>query len=558
MNILYYLLGRFFQEEWLATLSLVVLGLVLTLISTNFVSSITAEIIQTVQESKFPSAIEKYHRYVIISMLFLALLYVYKYFQNKLLTKLTQWLKHELLKIILVANNENIQNVNFIEFITPITRIPVSCYILLYDVVSVIIPTVTFLVGISMYFVYKNAELGAFFVAANAGLFAYLYYFWDDMCSEKDKLEVKINENEKMIVDILNNIDKVIYRGQVQHELTVFESKTANVIAMGMNFLTFSTNHIMFMNLLLTLIVFFVLWKLIQLKRAKTIDATLFITLFTILINYRDRISGLIGNISDYLEFVGKLNYILDQFDLMLGQKGDLVKLLNRSYDASVGDAVTFSSIRFEDVSFRYDDQHPFVFEHLDLDIVTDNKIIGITGLSGKGKSSVVKLLLRLYDPTSGKIEIDGVDITTIDPDIIRKQVTYVNQNSKLFDKKVVDNFLYGCHGDDQAECRRNLGTIMEYKKIQELYRNIDIDVNMAGSLGENLSGGQRQIANVISGLVNPSSILILDEPTNALDPDLKEELLSIIKHFRKVKKCIFIITHDRDVLNLFDEVIDI
>ena len=80
----------------------------------------------------------------------------------------------------------------------------------------------------------------------------------------------------------------------------------------------------------------------------------------------------------------------------------------------------------------------------------------------------------------------------------------------------------------------------------------------MAGSLGENLSGGQRQIANVIGGLVNPSPILILDEPTNALDPDLKEELLGIIKHFRKIKKCIFIITHDRDVLSLFDEVIEI
>ena len=556
MNVLYYLLEKFFIEEWISAVVLIVLGLVLTLINTNFISTITAEIIQTVQEKKFQLTFQKFRSYCLTTLLFLFLLYVYKYFQNNLLTKLTQWLKHELLKIILLANNENIQNVNFIEFITPITRIPVSCYILLYDVVSVIIPTATFLVGISFYFLYKNRELGVVFILANLVLFAYIAFFWNDLCREKDKLEVKINENEKIIVDILNNIDKVIYRGQVPNEISVFEKKTNEAIAMGMQFLTYSTNHIMFMNFLLTCIVIFVLWKLITLKKNNTIDATLFITLFTILTNYRDRISGLLGNISDYLEFVGKLNYILDQFDLMLGQKGDLVKLLNVQYDASLITQLPMSSIKFRDVSFRYDDKHPFVFEHLSLDIVTDNKIIGITGLSGKGKSSFVKLLLRLYDPTLGKIEIDGVDILSIDPNIVRKQITYVNQNSKLFDKKVVDNFLYGC--SDQDECNRNLNVILSYKKIQELYKNIDIQTKMAGSLGENLSGGQRQIANVIGGLVNPSPILILDEPTNALDPDLKEELLGIIKHFRKIKKCIFIITHDRDVLALFDEVIEI
>ena len=76
--------------------------------------------------------------------------------------------------------------------------------------------------------------------------------------------------------------------------------------------------------------------------------------------------------------------------------------------------------------------------------------------------------------------------------------------------------------------------------------------------MGENLSGGQRQIVNIISGLINPTKILILDEPTNALDPELKRELLLILKTFRKYKKCIIIITHDRDVYPLFDETLEL
>ena len=86
------------------------------------------------------------------------------------------------------------------------------------------------------------------------------------------------------------------------------------------------------------------------------------------------------------------------------------------------------------------------------------------------------------------------------------------------------------------------------------MYKNVDIYNSYAGSLGENLSGGQRQVVNIISGLINPSKILILDEPTNALDPELKRELLMLIGDFKQYKKSILIITHDRDVYPLFDE----
>jgi ABC-type lipoprotein export system ATPase subunit len=98
----------------------------------------------------------------------------------------------------------------------------------------------------------------------------------------------------------------------------------------------------------------------------------------------------------------------------------------------------------------------------------------------------------------------------------------------------------------------------MKYPKISELYKNVDINNKDAGALGENLSGGQRQIVNVVGGLINPSKILILDEPTNALDKELKKELLGIIKEFQKYKKCIIIISHDADCFKLFDEVINI
>jgi ABC-type lipoprotein export system ATPase subunit len=98
----------------------------------------------------------------------------------------------------------------------------------------------------------------------------------------------------------------------------------------------------------------------------------------------------------------------------------------------------------------------------------------------------------------------------------------------------------------------------MKYPKIKELYKNIDIHKKTAGLFGENLSGGQRQVVNLIGGLIMPSQVVILDEPTNALDNALKSEIIQLIKDFKKYKKSIIIITHDKDVFKIFDETIQI
>ena len=180
-----------------------------------------------------------------------------------------------------------------------------------------------------------------------------------------------------------------------------------------------------------------------------------------------------------------------------------------------------------------------------------DSQIIGITGPSGRGKSTFVKLLLKMYKSDAGEILIDGKSIDSIDPTYLRENITYVNQNSKLFDKKVVDNMLYGC--GDREVCSYFLKRIMTYPNITKLYKNVDIETKQAGMLGENLSGGQRQVVNMIGGLINPSRILILDEPTNALDPALKKEVIGLIKEFSQYKQAVMIITHDKDVFRIFD-----
>ena len=93
----------------------------------------------------------------------------------------------------------------------------------------------------------------------------------------------------------------------------------------------------------------------------------------------------------------------------------------------------------------------------------------------------------------------------------------------------------------------------MKYSNIKKLFSKLNFN-NKVGLSGDNLSGGERQIINIINGLISPSKIIILDEPTNALDIELKKDIIEVIKHFKKYKKCIIIISHDSDIFQIFDK----
>jgi ABC-type branched-subunit amino acid transport system ATPase component len=366
-------------------------------------------------------------------------------------------------------------------------------------------------------------------------------------------IETNTNENEKYIINLLNNMDKVIYRGETINEINNYKSKTDKNIEMSTSFYKNLNMHSIILNIVIHIIIFVIIGYMIFLLTKNKLDATTIVTFLTILLFFRDKMNSVFYEIPSILEFIGRLVYIINEFKNMLGKKDKFIETELKVYETRL---VTFNEIRFENVSYLYPKTNKYIFEKFNITLNTNNKIIGITGLSGNGKSTLAKLLIKMYNPTSGDIYIDGVNITELDPLYIRENITYVNQNSKLFDKIVVDNMLYGC--SNLKTCQNHLNEIMKYPRIANLYRDIDIYKNKTGSLGEKISGGQRQIVNIISGLINPSKILILDEPTNALDIELKNELIKIIKEFKKYKDCIIIISHDKDVYPLFNERINL
>ena len=551
MNIIYKLLWKFLEKEKFYSILLFLITIIMTLFQVNGISYITANIIIFMQKKEFDIVNNYFIYFVIASFILIIIFYIYKIIQNKLVIELMSWIKKEMLEIIFKTNNENFSGVNFTEFITPINRISHGSYLLFYNILTEMIPNLGFILMVSLYFLYTNSIFGISFLIANILIIYYIVFVWDDLMKVRMIYENKVNSNEKYLIDILNNMDKIILRGKTAYENETYNNITNESIEKTNNFYNTVNNHLLVVTILVYIVVLLSIFYLIKLCTSKKITVTMFITFFTILLLYRDRLIGTFQNLPDYLEFIGRVDFVMKKFDTLIGNYNP--EDYNKTYDIVKMD---FKEIYFNNVSFKYQGSNEYIFENLNLKLKTQNNVIGIVGYSGKGKSTFTKMILKFHKCNHGKILIDGKDIETMDSEYIRKNITYINQNSKLFDKKIIENILYGCN--DLNVCKSHLNEIQKYKKIQEMFKKIDIHNKNAGLGGEHLSGGQRQIINIISGLINPCKILILDEPTNALDGELKRELLQLIYDFKKYKQCIIIITHDKEVYPLFDETITI
>jgi hypothetical protein len=181
MRIFFHLCNKFLSTEKINIIILGILSLTLSFFYTNISSIVNANIIQGIQKNDFTKTFLNFKYFIGVSIIFIIIFYVYRTIQNNVLTKLAHWTKAEIFNFILLANNENMHNVNFVEFITPITRISNSCNMLLSDLLTSVLPTIAFLAVIFGYFIYKDLTLGIGFLIGNIVIFLYFMYYWKEM-----------------------------------------------------------------------------------------------------------------------------------------------------------------------------------------------------------------------------------------------------------------------------------------------------------------------------------------------------------------------------------------
>ncbi len=233
-----------------------------------------------------------------------------------------------------------------------------------------------------------------------------------------------------------------------------------------------------------------------------------------------------------------------------------LEELMSAPVEKEVGETliskmVFKGDISFRNVSFRYPEQQSDLLKNVSFSIKAGESI-AVIGAVGSGKTTLQRLLLNIYQPSDGSVEIDGLDVRQIEYADLRRNIGVTQQDSYFFYGSVKDNIKFGYEFvSDEAVLRAAaLSGVMDFMKHSP--HGLDTQI---GERAERLSGGQKQAISIARALLYDPPIMILDEPTTAMDPGSERRLITRLKSILKTKTTI-LITHKGTLLDLVDKVL--
>jgi len=207
--------------------------------------------------------------------------------------------------------------------------------------------------------------------------------------------------------------------------------------------------------------------------------------------------------------------------------------------------------LEFQDVCFNYPGTEVPALSNVSF-VIQPGEKVALIGRIGSGKSTIAKLILKLYEPTSGKILIDDIDLAQIDPADMRRYTSYVPQDINLFKGTIKDNIV-------SSEQHPDIGDVIyaaQMSGVEDFVRTHPLGYDMPiGERGAGLSGGQKQSVGVARALMQKSAIMIMDEPSNAMDQTTESILLAKLKEALK-DQTLLLVTQKLSLLDMVERVI--
>jgi len=450
-----------------------------------------------------------------------------------LIPEFNETISNTLFEKIIKHYENNYTDLELGKILTRVNGLPSTLREVTTDLFNWVVPKLLTVIIINYYFFIHDKTLGLISI----GILGLI--FWNNYVSFKPCIDLSYEryknyeEKSENLQDKLSNLYSIYSAGNVNYEIKDFNNMTANFKKYHTDSIL-CTHRLKSSNTFITSCILLILSAyIIYLYKNNKIEKSKLVTLFMILIFYVPCLNTIITYLPDYTHHLGIIKSI-DTF----------IDTIHQENLAKPDIKICGGIIEIKNLNFGYTSDK-LLFKDFNIKIKSKDRI-GLIGPSGNGKSSLIKILMGYYSVSDDTIFIDGQDINKFNLNSLRKQITYINQNTKLFNKTIFENIKYGNNISNNE-------IMAVYKKynLQRIFKNIPdgFDTNV-GVNGDSLSGGQKQIILLLRNYFKSNKICILDEPTAALDNDTRVTVINIIKDMSK-NSTLIIITHDMNNLEL-------
>jgi subfamily B ATP-binding cassette protein MsbA len=456
------------------------------------------------------------------------------YVEKYLTTSVSQWVTHDLRRTLY----NHIQRLSLVEYdktqtgdlISRVTSDINAVQDFINSALLGIIVNVLTLVGMAGVMFYINWRFTLIALSIAPALFAVVYYLTRRIKKASREVRKKESELVSVVQEVLTSVRVVKAFAREDFEVTRFESQSLENVETALEA------------------------RSIKAKLSPIVDVVVAIgTCLVLAYGARLALSGQIsaGVLIVFLLYLGKMYKPMRE----LSKSTDTVSKAIVGYErieevleieARVRDlpgarkAPGFKgNIEFDHVSFSYDDKIP-VLKDITFKIKA-GQIAAIVGPSGTGKTTIISLIPRLYDPQSGTIKVDGEDIRHYKLKSVREQISFVLQETLLFHTSVWENIAYGKPDASPEQIIRAAKQANAHEFIVQLSEGYG---TMVGERGVTLSGGQRQRIAIARAIVRNTPILVLDEPTTGLDSSSEQAVIEALERLMKGKTCVVVAHH--------------
>jgi ATP-binding cassette subfamily B protein len=468
-----------------------------------------------------------------------------EYLEVELYPASVSFLRQRLMRYILENNDGNFSEVEVGKIVVRLMRFPTGLYNYLNQWKYIFIPNIILSIIATIYFSYYNLPLGLLLGLLLIG-FWFMMFFSQHVCKEHSyNSETKLANVVEEIDDVLRNMQTVINTSQQKPELKNVENldaqfrkhyKDALICSLKLRYILVPFNVCYFG---------YFIYKCYNLVKQKKMRLSTFVSLVIIMFSVFNGIWNISGSINEVTYRWGLIKSCMDIFNEFNAKK------TKPNTDIMPLPKDKVKGIYFNHVSFIFPHRKNYTLKELDLYIAPNEKVV-IVGTIGSGKSTILKLLLKLLQPTSGSIYLDGQLIQNIDPKLLRHKIGYIPQNPVLFNRSIYENITYGI---EKVSREKLLGIIKEFG-LQHMFSQFPEGLDtLVGKYGSRLSGGQKQIIWILHTIVQDPSIILMDEPTASVDIETKTAVYNLLSKMMK-SRTVIMVTHDPFLLKYSDRIV--